>query len=242
MNKKLLAYQINDQTVGIDLVSWKNDGLNGNDPFLIINSGGTIPNDYIDITSIENWDKFGNGVANDYLVIKFEIRDIANLNGWSGLTNNEKDLAIKYYINPDMSQAVDYLMTVKGMTQNEAVAFLTQKWHIHHGKLLNACKERWYYVKIVAVKYLTFADAEDLFDTARQLIYEYTEMGRLGIDYGDKNNGLMDYLMSTNGYAGQGLEEENYTLQIGTWNDFKNKLKNVLVCGIYNKYKNDDLI
>lgn len=238
MDKKLLAYQISGQTVGIDLSSWRDDDLNGNDSFLIINSGDTTPDGYTDISSIENWDRFGNGVANDYLVTKFEIRDIANSVGWSGLTNNEKDLAIKYYINPDMSDAFNYLTTTSGMTSSEAQIFLSKKWHIHHGYLLESCKERWYYVKIVAIKYLSFADAEDLFDTAQQLVYEYTEMGRLGVNYGDKNNGIMDYLMSTNGYAGQGLEEENYTLQIGTWNEFKTELENVLVKGIYSKYKN----
>mgnify|MGYP006290882575 CR=1 FL=1 len=238
MSKKLLAYQINDQTIGIDIQSWTASEINENDPFLIINSGETIPSGYTDITSIENWDKFGSGIANDYLVTKFEIRDIANSIGWSGLTNNEKDLAIEYYINPDMSHAIDYLMTEKGMTSGESSQYLTQKWHIHHGNVLEACKERWYYVKIVAVKYLSFADAEDLFDKAQNLIYEYIEMGRLGKDYGDKNNGIMDYLMSTNGYVDQGLEEEGYILQTGTWNGFKDELKNVLVNGIYSKYKN----
>ena len=238
MNKKLVAYQIDNQIIGVDLNSWKRNDLNGNEPFLIINSGETIPSGYTDITSIENWNRFGNSIANDYLVTKFEIRDIANNIGWSGLTNNEKDLAIEYYINPDMSHAVDYLMTEKGMTSGESNQYLTQKWHIHHGNLLEACKERWYYVKIVAVKYLSFADAEDLFDKAQNLIYEYIEMGRLGKDYGDKNNGIMDYLMSTNGYVDQGLEEEGYTLQTGTWNEFKDELENVLVNGIYSKYKN----
>ena len=238
MNKKLVAYQIDNQIIGVDLNSWKRNDLNGNEPFLIINSGETIPSGYTDITSIENWNRFGNSIANDYLVTKFEIRDIANSIGWSGLTNNEKDLAIEYYINPDMSHAVDYLMTEKGMTSGESNQYLTQKWHIHHGNLLEACKERWYYVKIVAVKYLSFADAEDLFDKAQNLIYEYIEMGRLGKDYGDKNNGIMDYLMSTNGYVDQGLEEEGYILQTGTWNGFKDELKNVLVNGIYSKYKN----
>jgi hypothetical protein len=237
-NKKLLAYQINgNEIIGIDTNTWYDSDLNGNEPFIIINSGDTIPSGYTDITSIENLDKFGLNIANDYLVIKFEIRDIANTIGWSGLTDSEKDLAIKYYINPDMSSAINYLMTTKGMTLDEAKGFLTQKWHIHHGNLLNACRERWFYVKIVAVKYLSFGDAEDLFDTAQQLIYEYTEMGRLGINYGDTNNGIMDYLLSTNGYDGQGLEEENYTLQNGTWDDFKNELKNVLIRGIYSKYK-----
>jgi len=54
MNKILLAYQISGQTVGIDIQSWNNDDINGNQPFIVINSGDTIPNNYIDISTIEN--------------------------------------------------------------------------------------------------------------------------------------------------------------------------------------------
>ena len=50
----------------------------------------------------------------------------------------------------------------------------------------------------------------------------------------------MDYLMSTNGFAGQGMEENNYTLINGTWDIFREELYKVLVCGIYAKYDNDD--
>lgn len=238
MEKKLLAYQISGQTVGIDIQSWMDVDLNNNKPFKIITSGETIPNGYVDISSIENWDNFGTGIANDYLVIKFEIRDIIDNIGWSGLTDVEKDLGIKYYVYPDINTAIEYLMTIRGMSLEEAKTYISTKWHVHHGNVLESSKKRWYYVKMVVIKYLSFLDAEDLFDTTQQLIYEYIEMGRLGIDYGDNNNGIMDYLMSTNGYMGQGLEENNYTLITGTWNDFKEELKNVLVKGIYKQHIN----
>lgn len=235
--KKLLAYKINgNQIIGIDTDTWYNEDLNGNEPFKIILSGETMPSGYTDITSIQNWDKFGLNVANDYLVPKFEIRDITNLSGWTGLTNTEKDIVIKYYAYTGTTDMVIHLMTTKGWSQVQAQAFVLQSWHLHHGHVINTCKQRWFYIKIIIAQYLSFADAENLFDICETLIYQYIELGRLGKDYNDNNDGIMDYLMSTNGFEGQGLEENNYTLLMGTWSEFKEELHKVLVCGIYNKY------
>jgi len=239
--KKILAYQISGQTVGVDLPVWNTPDLNGNQPFKIILSGDTIPSGYTDITSIVYWDKFGTDIANDYLLVKFEIRDIVDIKGWTGLTNAEKDLAIKYYAYTDPTAMVIHLMMTKGWSQAQAQAYVLQSWHIHHGNVVETCKQRWFYVKIIVAQYLSFADAEDLFDTCENLVYQYTELGRLGKDYNDNNDGIMDYLMSTHGFSGQGLEENNYTLLQGTWSDFKTELSKVLVCGIYNKYLNEKL-
>lgn len=236
--KKILAYQISGQTVGIDLASWNVSDLNGNEPFKIILSGQTIPSGYADITSIQHWDDFGINIANDYLVVKFEIRDIVDIKKWSGLTNTEKDLAIKYYAYTDPTAMVIHLMMTKGWSLAQAQAYILQSWHIHHGHVVETCKQRWFYVKIIVAQYLSFADAEDLFDTCENLVYQYTELGRLGKDYNDNNDGIMDYLMSTHGFTGQGLEENNYTLLKGTWSEFKTELSKVLVCGIYDKYNN----
>lgn len=56
MGKQLLGYQISGQTVGVDLDEWSSLDLNGNLPYLIIISGETIPNGYVDISTIVNWD------------------------------------------------------------------------------------------------------------------------------------------------------------------------------------------
>jgi len=233
---KLYGYQISGQTVGIDIESWENDDLNNNKPFIIINSGDTIPSGYVDISNIENWDTIGLNVANDYLVVKFEIKNLVDQTGWSGLTNNEKNIAIKYYAYPDDISAITHLMTTMGMSQQNAQVYLVQQWHRHHAGVINACKKRWYYVKFIIPLFLSFDDAEDLFDTVQQLIYEYTEMGRLGKINGDKNDGIMDYIHSANGFAGQGLKENNYTLLQGDWNTLITMMNDVFVNGVYNKY------
>jgi hypothetical protein len=236
MEKQLLAYQISGQTVGVDIQSWNTDDLNGNPSFKIIISGMTMPNGYIDISSIINWDMYGESVANDYMCVRFTIRSLCRTKGWSNMTNTEKDIAIKHYISDDPTNAVIYLMTTKGMTQEQAQGFVLMSWHKYHAKLIEAAKQRMYYLKFVVPQYLSLADSEKLFDNAQSLIYEFTELGRFGIEMGDKKSGLLDYIMSTNDYVGAGMEESGLTLLQGTWDNFRSALYSILVDGIYVKY------
>jgi hypothetical protein len=234
MRKYLLAYQINGLSVGVDLPSWNGDDLNGNKPFKIINSGTTIPAGYADISSIVNWDRFGEIVANDYLVVRFSIKTLLLEKGWANLSNTEKDLCVKHYVG-DSIDAVMYLMG-KGYSQVQAQGFILQSWHKYHAKLLEACQQRVYYVKFCVPQFVSLADSEKLFDDALTLIYELTELGRFGIANGDKKSGILDYLMSTNDYVGKGLEESGLTLVQGTWDIFRKALNDILMEGIYSKY------
>jgi len=235
MRKQLLAYQINGQSVGVDISTWNTADLNGKQPFKIIKTGDTVSSGYVDISSIVNWDAFGENAANDYMVVRFEIRDLCRAKGWTGLTNTEKDLAIKHYISDNPTNAVVYLMS-KGYTQQQAQGFVLMSWHKYHARLLEACQQRIYYLKFVVPQYLSLTDAEVLFDNARDLIYEFTELGRFGLAIGDKKSGVLDYLMSTNDYAGKGMEESGITLTQGTWDIFRSALSAILVDGIYTKY------
>jgi len=236
MKKEIIAYQISGQTVGIDLTKWYKDDLNGNKPFNYIESGSTMPENYVSINTIENWDAYGYEFANDYAVVKFGIKNIVDELGWSALTNVEKDLAIKYYCYSDPINPITYLMTEKGMSQAEATYFLTQTWHKHHLKNIEAYRQRWNYAKFTVLQYLNRSDGEDLFNTVKSLIDMYIEVGVLGIDFNDNNDGIIDYVFSINGFSGQGLEENNYLLLQGTWEQFKSDIYTVLVDGIYEKY------
>ena len=237
--KHLIAYQISGQTVGVDLGSWKVKDLNGNEPYQIILSGQTVPSGYTEIDTIEYWDRFALDIANDYSVVKFQIKEMCEIIGWTGLTNTEKDLAIKYYSYPDPTTAVIYLMTTKGMTQQQAQGFVLQQWHKHHLKNIVAYRQRWNYAKFTVLQYLSRDDGEDLFNTVKPLIDLYIEVGVLGWEYSDFQDGIIDYVFSTHGFTGQGLEENEYPLLQGTWDEFKEALNKVLVCGIYYIY--DDL-
>ena len=240
MKKHLLAYQISGQTIGVDIQSWNTADLNGNQPFKLIMSGQTTPSGYIDISSIANWSAYGSAVGNDYLVWKNSIKELVLEKSWTGLTNSEKDLAIQYYSYPDTMSAIVYLMG-KGYSQIQAQGYVLLQWHRHHGFVMNSCKQRWFYAKFIVPQYLSFNDAEDLLNTVEPLVFAYNDMGRLGINYGDKRDGIMDYIESTNAFAGQGLRENSYTLLQGTWDIFITAMKNVFVEGIYSKYTDIDI-
>ena len=216
LKKHLIAYQISGQTVGIDIETWQTADLNGNAPFKIILSGQTMPSGYTNIDTIVNWDRFALAIANDYSVVKFGVKEMAEETGWTGLTNTEKDLCVKYYAYPDTTTAVIYLMTTKGWSQAQASGFVLQSWHKHHLKNIVAYSQRWNYAKLTVLSYI--------------------EVGILGWTYNDFQDGIVDYIYSTHGFTGQGLEENGYVLQQGTWADFKQALDMVLVCGIYSIY------
>jgi hypothetical protein len=177
----------------------------------------------------------GEITANDYMVVRFEIRDLCKAKGWSNMTNVEKDVAIKHYISDNPTDAVIYLMS-KGYSQQQAQGFVLMSWHKYHAKLLEACNLRTYYIKFVVPQYVSLTDGEKLFDDAQSLIYEFTQLGRFGIAIGDKKSGILDYIMSTNDYAGAGMAESGLVLTQGTWDIFRNAITTILVDGIYTKY------
>ena len=234
--KHLLAFQIDGSTVGTELESWNASSLGGNAPFQLILATDPSLAGYVNIDTIENWDLFAYNIANDYSVVKFGIKEMAEEEGWSNLSNTEKDLCIKYYAYPDPTSAVVYLMTEKGMTQPQAQGFVLQSWHKHHLKNIVAFTQRWNYAKFTVLQYISRADGEDLFNTISVLIDLYIKVGILGYEHNDNQDGIMDYVYSLHGFTGQGLEENGYTLLQGTWADFKDALNNVLVFGIYSKY------
>jgi len=70
---KLVAYQINGQTIGIDIGVWNDAMLSGNTAFQAIADTGSTPTDYVDISSVDYWDKFGGLTTLDDIEIKSEI-------------------------------------------------------------------------------------------------------------------------------------------------------------------------
>ena len=70
---KLLVYTIGGQKIGIDIQTWNDSMLSGNAAFLAIEDGGTIPTDYVDISSTSNWDNFGHATTASTVTIKEEI-------------------------------------------------------------------------------------------------------------------------------------------------------------------------
>jgi len=70
---KLVAYQINGQTIGIDIGVWNDAMLSGNTAFQAIADTGSTPTDYVDISSTVYWGDFGGQTTLSAAEIKTEI-------------------------------------------------------------------------------------------------------------------------------------------------------------------------
>jgi hypothetical protein len=242
---KLFAYVLNGVPVN-ELESL--DNLEGNKPFKLSN---TNIDNYVDITSIENWHKYGSEVLKDYQEIQKAIKlsflkkitDGIFETAWSNCTNIEKDLVIQYYVNPDLGegrqtqQTIIHLMMVHNMSQDEAVSYMIECWIKHWEKNRECCKTRWVDVVRCVLKYLNFKDASDLDSSLFQLKLAYLDSNLQGIGYGDSTPGIMNFINSDFDLVGNGLFEKNYILQIGTIQDFRDELEDVII----DKYFWDDI-
>ncbi len=232
MNYNLFGYNISGQTVGVDISSWNGSQLNGNDAF-VISSGNTLSG-YDNITSIYNMSVFGCNAIDTYQTLQKGIRLTGYETGWTAMTDTEKDIIIDWYAYPEGStEIVTYLVTTKGMSVNEAEDYLIDKWHIYWNSFLEDCPERWSNAAKVTVGYLPFSAASQVLDTVNVLVDKYIIAGRLGIGYGDTSDGLMNFIMSSSGYVGNGLEEycisQGFTLKKGDYDSFRLDLQNTII-------------
>ena len=232
MNYNLFAYNISGQTVGVDINSWWPKDLNGNEPFVLV-SGQTL-NGYDKITSIYNMSNFGSKATGTFQTQQKGVRLCGYETGWSAMTDTQKDTIIDWYAYPEGStEIVTYLVVTKGMSVNEAENYLIDKWHVYWNGFLEDCPERWSNAVKVTVGYLPFSGASLLMDTVNVLVDKYIVAGRLGIGYGDTSDGLMNFIMSSSGYVGNGLEEycvsQGFVLKKGDYDSFRLDLQNTLI-------------
>jgi len=232
MEYNLFGYDINGETVGVDLGSWDVSELNGNPPFMLV-SGQTFSG-YTNITSIEFMSIFGNRAVDTYQTQQKGVRLCGYETGWSAMTDTEKDIIIDWYAYPEGStEIVTYLVMTKGMSQNEAESYLIDKWHTYWNGFLENCPERWSNAAKITIDYLPFSGASLLMDTVNVLVDKYIIAGRLGNGYGDTSDGLMNFIMSSSGYVGNGLEEycvsHGFTLKKGDYDSFRSDLQNTII-------------
>lgn len=86
---KLLAYTIDNQKYGIDILTYDPAELNGNKMFITIENNAAIPENYTDISSIENWFKY---YSESNSIKHHEIIKISDSIGYENLTNDEQTI------------------------------------------------------------------------------------------------------------------------------------------------------
>jgi len=193
-----------------------------------------------DITSIKNWKKHCCVITKDYVQTRSMI--IGGLD-WSVADSEDKDIAIEYFAYDESFSAlindtnkIIHLMG-KGLTQQEAVVFLQNSYAKYHTKEKESYKLRNDSEKLTqtVITYLKIGDASSFVKTVKNLRGLYWQEGIVGTKHGLVGEGIMDYIFSEVGtdYELSGLEEEGFILNFGTWDDFKNALKDVFVNGNY---------
>lgn len=198
---------------------------------------------YDDITSIESWYQYGDILCTDILQKRDRIKSIVDSGTWSGLTSNEKDIVIELYIRQDGVDEATYNgnkiahLMGKGYTLDESKGILIQSYGNYHIQEVKSCSTRAKCEKLyeVIAKYLTLADAGDLIKISHKLFDLYKTQAIRGTEDGNAGEGLFNFLESTVGtsYENAGLEEQGYTLNIGTYTDFITELMDVLRHGNY---------
>mgnify|MGYP004005218471 FL=1 len=232
MDYNLFAYNISGSILGVDIKKWYISELNGNEAFII--ASGSSQNNYSNISSIENMYNIGRSAIDTYQTWQKGVRLCGYEKGWNSMSYSEKDIIIDAYAYPEGStEIITYLVTTKGMTQNEAENHLIDKWHIYWNSFLEDCPLRWSNAAKITVQYLPFENASKLLDEVSTLVDKYIVAGRLGIGYGDTSDGLMNYIFSSEGYLGNGLEEycvaQGFVLKKGDYDGFKTDLQNTII-------------
>jgi hypothetical protein len=198
---------------------------------------------YDDITSIENWFKYGGSLTTDYLQLRERVRAILNSVTWNGTTPSEKSVIIELYLketskteNQANMEKVMYLMGL-GFSLDDAQTEIIKSYANYHLLEIDSCYKRANSERIfkIIAKYLNLADAADLIKTTHKLFDLYKTQGVRGTKDGESGEGLFDFLESTVGtsFETTGLRQQGYALKSGDYNIFINELMDVLRHGNY---------
>ncbi len=165
-------------------------------------------------------------IGKDYLWCRDTIGELVQ--PFYNLDSLSKEVACEYCsVLPDT--AIVYFMT-KGMSQSEAIGLYFHNKAIDIDNAAKACHDRVsdHRFKEIVITYLPLDQAETFLDATRSFMIDYRKVALFGTEYGDVNDGIMDYIKSTGSYVGGGLL--NYTLNTGLQlSDFINDLENLLI-------------
>lgn len=230
---KLCAYEINSTPVhsllsgaGYDVAD-----LGSNSPFLAISGTETVPSNYQDISSIENWATYGrngahNGKPIDYKFIRKEIYILVLTKVFTNCTTAEQEIAAQWFV-------VDHLDRDTIYTTPQQIAY----GGVHHANSVEAREGRVGYVMMELYNRLTTADVNTVMTDVSNddLLHLYITNGREGTLQGDPE-GLFDYMAAVSGtsYSGTGFAAKAITPLDGvTLAALTDQICTVLKDGIY---------
>ena len=158
-----------------------------------------LDNDYADMTSVSMWFLIPKETNNDYLLCRnLAIEYIISVGGFSNLSDNDKTLAIKNFCVGKEDRDTLY-------TNEEQEVF----WETFC-KLSEECRHnRWEKAKAFASYRLSVLDSNDLGVNTMGLNEKYVKYSISTFDE-DGIDGLVDWVLGTNGFVNNGLPEKTY--------------------------------
>lgn len=172
-------------------------------------------------------------MCSDFLQFAAFVTEQLNTKTWAGCSNDEKMFLIDCYIKEtgttadnDLSAKQTYLIDEQGMTSQSALEYLGSRFSEFNDKQKDSCRQRIESkdLCISISKYLSVIDVRMLTEKVKD---EYSYFHNYG--YRD----LIHFIESSNGRESDGLEQQGYTLKIGSIDDLKNELLGILKLGIY---------
>lgn len=184
---------------------------------------------YDDITSILVWHAQGTRKY-DYHYVREQIKTLVTETGFNNLNDKDKEYALLYCScdaneQTAMSIQVGYYMGL-GMTLEEASA----KYLILRADDINnaakACQARLDDKTLIyiALKHMTQSNATAFLDSIRNFLTDLARVAHMGTNYGQTEDGILDYIECTGSYTETGLNSffTDTTLYEACRDEFKN--------------------
>ena len=169
---------------------------------------------YKDITSVETIHRIGRQF-NDYCFIRQVLSEQmeGSPNPFWSLSDAEKEIIAKYCATDEITLVTYYMM--QGMSQFEAT-----KAYIYERSVDVRNAADCYYARLTSpsftasiMLYLGPVQGETFVDAIRNFASDVKDIARVGTNYGNINDGILDYIESTGSYVNGGLK--NYTITPG---------------------------
>jgi hypothetical protein len=234
---KLLVYEINGLAVIIELKSYYVSDLNNND---IFKASENIVDGYKDVTSIENWYKYGAYTGRDWKFIRNEIKLLmfsiagSTLTNYLNLNDNEKRIVAELFLVPKslriayFTDEEDYEISIK---------YNTNSIKSRNDRYTSALSK--FYLSLLRTDVnLIIKDLQSLVDSNvyTNLIDNYIYYGIDGTRF-DTDTGIFDYIESTVGtvYENTGLASRITNMTTEEKQTFIDSVLDILEFGNYNK-------
>lgn len=202
---KICAYKINGTPVN-NTNGYNTEELGGNPPFIFLKESEVVPVEYKNITSIENFEKYGKLAGIDFKLIRKLIGQLVVDLGWETLSTTEKEIASRYF-------AVDFTKQLEVYDMDTLMDMGVD----YHKESIDTRRNRIIVAEARIYTHMDIQDAFTLITTMEDLATRYVKWGLEGKESGDSMDGLFDYLTSnaSSVYNGAGLMESGLPTKTG---------------------------